>query len=115
MPDLSLAKDVYWEQICLIMEHILSKVMFRKIGVGVGGRELLHFAGHGKTVLSYQHGLWLLHGILFVNLNAYICAFTHAGVKVTKPILKTNNLLHNILSNYLYISRGDMGIDNHFK
>lgn len=35
--------------------------------------------------------------------------------EVTKPILATDDLLHNILSNYLYASKEDMGIDNYFK
>lgn len=33
----------------------------------------------------------------------------------SKPILATDDLLHNILSNYLYASKEDMGIDNYFK
>lgn len=115
MPDLALAKDVHWDQIRLIMEHTQSKAKLRKIGFGVGGKELLQLARHGRTVFSHQHDLRLLHGVLFVNPNAYLCAFTRAGVEATKPILATDDLLHNILSNYLYASRGDMGIDDHFK
>lgn len=115
MRDPPLAKDVHWDQIRLIMEHTKSKATLRKIGVGVGGKKLLQLARYGRTVFSHQHDLRLLHGVLFVNPNAYLCAFTRAGVEVTKPILASDELLHNILSNYLYASRRDMGIDDHFQ
>lgn len=81
----------------------------------MGGENLLQLARHGRTVFSHQHDLRFLHGVLFVNPNTYLCAFTRAGVEVTKPILATDDLLHNILSNYLYASKEDMGIDNYFK
>lgn len=115
MLDPVLAKDIHWDQIRLIMEHTQSKAKLRKIGFGVGGKKLLQLARHGRTVFSHQHDLRLLHGVLFLNPNAYLCAFTCAGVEVTKPILATDDLLHKILSNYLYASKEDMGIDDHFK
>ena len=115
MLDPVLAKDIHWYQIRLIMEHTRSKAGLHKIGSGLGGKKLLQLARYGRTVFSHQHSLRLLHGVLFVNPNAYLCAFTRAGVEVTKPILATDDLLHNILRNYLYASEEDTGIDGHFE
>lgn len=45
MLDPSLAKEVNWEQIGLIMEHAQSKSKLRKISVGVGGKSSYNLQG----------------------------------------------------------------------
>lgn len=115
MFDPSLAKDINWEQIRVIMEHTKTKCTLSKIGASVGGRKLLQLARYGRTVFSHQHNRRLLHGVLFLNPNAHLCAFTRAGIEVTEPICATNKRLHDILRNYLNASKEEMGLDSSFE
>ena len=72
MVDPSLAKDINWEQICVIMEHTKSKSKLHKIGIGIEGKKLLQLARYRRTVFSHQHNLQLLHGVLFINFERNI-------------------------------------------
>lgn len=67
------------------------------------------------SLFSHKHNLQLLHSVLFVSRNAHLCTFTRANIEVIKLILATDDLLHDILNNYLYTSKENMSIDSYFK
>lgn len=78
-------------------------------------RKLLRIQLAKSPVLSPAKPSAFLLGVLLVNPRAHLCAVTRAGIEVTKPIPATDNVLHNILENYLYSSKEDKGIDSHLE
>lgn len=80
----------------------------------MAGRKLLRIQLAKSPVLSPAKPSAFLLCVL-VNPRAHLCAVTRAGIEVTKPIPATDNVLHNILKNYIYSSKEDKGIDSHLE